>query len=142
MKTTLVAWLATLLAFLLLDALWLGLMMGPTYRAQLGSLLLEQPRLLPAALFYLLYVSGCLLFAVHPALQQGGWRRAARLGALLGLVSYGTYDLSNWATLQAWPASLALLDMAWGMLVSALASGFGVFCACRWAPGAGRGPQV
>ncbi|KAF0863521.1 DUF2177 family protein [Pseudomonas sp. LD120] len=142
MKTTLVAWLATLLAFLLLDALWLGLMMSPTYRALLGSLLLEQPRLLPTALFYLLYVTGCLLFAVRPALQQGGWRRAARLGALLGLVSYGTYDLSNWATLQAWPASLALLDMAWGVLVSALASGFGVFCACRWAPGVGRGPQV
>ena len=72
MKTTLVAWLATLLAFLLLDALWLGLMMGETYRAQLGALLLEQPRLLPAALFYLLYVSGCLLFAVRPALQAAG----------------------------------------------------------------------
>ncbi|WP_443693168.1 DUF2177 family protein [Pseudomonas protegens] len=139
MKTTLVAWLATLLAFLLLDALWLGLMMGETYRAQLGTLLLEQPRLLPAALFYLLYVSGCLLFAVRPALQQGGWRRAACLGALLGLVAYGTYDLSNWATLQGWSASLALLDMAWGMLASALACSFGVFCACRWAPGAKGG---
>lgn len=137
MKTTLAAYLATLLAFVLLDALWLGLMMGPTYRAQLGSLLLEQPLPVPAVLFYLLYVLGCVSFAVLPALRQGGWRRAARLGALLGLVAYGTYDLSNWATLQGWPASLALMDMAWGVLVSALACTCGYGCTQRW--GARRG---
>lgn len=136
MKKALIAYVATLLTFLLLDGIWLGLLMAPTYRELLGSLMLEKPLLLPAAVFYCLYVIGCVVFVVLPALS---WQRAAKLGALLGLVAYGTYDLSNWATLQGWSASLALLDMAWGMLASALACSFGVFCACRWAPGANGG---
>lgn len=93
--------------------------MGSTYKALLGPLMLEQPRLLPAALFYFLYVFGCVAFVVLPALASGGWQRAARLGALLGLVAYGTYDLSNWATLQGWSAGLALMDMAWGTCLTA-----------------------
>ena len=97
-KKVVFAYLGTLLAFLVLDGLWLGVLMGPTYKGLLGPLMLEQPRSLPAALFYGLYVFGCVAFVVLPALASGGWQRAARLGALLGLVAYGTYDLSNWAT--------------------------------------------
>ena len=96
------AYLGTLFAFLVLDGLWLGVLMGPTYKSLLGPLMLDQPRLLPAALFYLLYVLGCVVFVVLPS---ASWQRAARLGALLGLVAYGTYDLSNWATLQGWYAA-------------------------------------
>src|SRR5471032_3086997 len=99
MKKALFAYAGTLLAFLVLDGLWLGVLMAPTYRALLGSLMLDQPLLAPAALFYLLYVVGCVVFVVLPAIT---WRRATCLGTLLGLVAYGTYDLSNWATLRGW----------------------------------------
>ena len=99
--------------------------MGPTYKALLGSLMLDQPLLAPAALFYLLYVLGCLVFAVQPALARGSWLHSTRLGALLGLVAYGTYDLSNWSTLHGWSAQLALLDMAWGTFASAVACSIG-----------------
>ena len=127
-KKSLFAYLGTLLAFLVLDGLWLGVLMGPTYKSLLGPLMLDQPRLLPAVLFYLLYVLGCVVFVVLPSIN---WQCAARLGALLGLVAYGTYDLSNWATLQGWSASLALMDMAWGTFLTAVCGTVGHVCAHR-----------
>jgi uncharacterized membrane protein len=127
-KKTLFAYLGTLFAFLVLDGLWLGVLMGPTYKSLLGSLMLDQPRLLPAAVFYLLYVLGCVIFVVLPS---ASWQRAARLGALLGLVAYGTYDLSNLATLQGWSAGLAVMDMAWGTVLTAICCTFGYLCAQR-----------
>ena len=127
-KKSVFAYLGTLLAFLVLDGLWLGVLMGPTYKSLLGPLMLDQPRLLPAVLFYLLYVVGCVVFVVLPSV---GWQRAARLGALLGLVAYGTYDLSNWATLQGWSAGLAMMDMAWGAVLTAACCTFGHLCAHR-----------
>ncbi|MGB5828325.1 MAG: DUF2177 family protein [Pseudomonas mandelii] len=126
MKKGLFAYAGTLLAFLVLDGLWLGVLMAPTYRALLGPLMLDQPLLAPAAVFYLLYVLGCVVFVVLPAKT---WRRALVLGALLGLVAYGTYDLSNWATLNGWSAQLALMDMAWGTLATCIACTVGYWVA-------------
>ncbi|SDU01718.1 Uncharacterized membrane protein [Pseudomonas orientalis] len=127
-KKTLFAYLGTLFTFLVLDGLWLGVLMGPTYKSLLGALMLDQPRLLPAVVFYLLYVLGCVIFVVLPS---ASWQRAARLGALLGLVAYGTYDLSNWATLQGWSAGLAMMDMAWGTVLTAVCCTVGFLCAQR-----------
>ncbi len=127
-KKTLFACLGTLVAFLILDGLWLGVLMGTTYKSLLGSLMLDQPRVLPAVLFYVLYVIGCVVFVVLPS---ASWQRAARMGALLGLVAYGTYDLSNWATLQGWSAGLALMDMAWGTFLTAICCTVGFLCAQR-----------
>ncbi|MGN8122954.1 DUF2177 family protein [Pseudomonas sp. 22082] len=128
MKKALIAYVATLLAFLLLDGLWLGVLMAPTYRELLGSLMLEKPLLVPAAVFYCLYVFGCVVFVVLPSLT---WQRAARLGALLGLVAYGTYDLTNWATLRGWSAQVSLMDWAWGTFATALACTVGFWVARR-----------
>ncbi|MFP0195884.1 MULTISPECIES: DUF2177 family protein [Pseudomonas] len=128
MKKALIAYVATLLAFLLLDGLWLGVLMAPTYRELLGSLMLEKPLLVPAAVFYCLYVFGCVVFVVLPSLT---WQRAARLGALLGLVAYGTYDLTNWATLRGWSAQVSLMDWAWGTFATALACTVGFRAARR-----------
>ena len=127
-QKTVFAYLGTLLAFLILDGLWLGVFMGHTYKSLLGPLMLDQPRLLPAVLFYLLYVLGCVVFVVLPSVS---WQRSARLGALLGLVAYGTYDLSNWATLRGWSAGLALMDMVWGTFLSAACCTVGYLCAQR-----------
>ena len=129
MKKALIAYVATLLTFLLLDGIWLGLMMAPTYRELLGSLMLEKPLLLPAAVFYCLYVIGCVVFVVLPALS---WQRAAKLGALLGLVAYGTYDLTNWATLRDWSVQVSLMDWAWGTVATAVACTVGYLMAKRF----------
>ena len=130
MKKALIAYVATLLTFLLLDGIWLGLLMAPTYRELLGSLMLEKPLLLPAAVFYCLYVIGCVVFVVLPALS---WQRAAKLGALLGLVAYGTYDLTNWATLRDWSVQVSLTDWAWGTVATAVACTVGYLVAKRFA---------
>lgn len=131
MRRALIGYLGALACFVAIDAVWLGVLMGPHYRAQLGPLLLESPRWPAALAFYLLYGVGLVVFAVLPALQQGGWQRSARLGALLGTVAYATYDLSNLATLRDWPLGLSLIDIAWGALLSALAASAGLLLATR-----------
>jgi len=128
MKKTLIAYVATLLTFLLLDGVWLGLLMAPTYRELLGPLMLDKPLLVPAAVFYCLYVIGCVVFVVVPALT---WQRAAKMGALLGLVAYGTYDLTNWATLRGWSVQVSLMDWAWGTFATAVACAVGFFVVNR-----------
>ncbi|RIJ09086.1 DUF2177 family protein [Pseudomonas sp. 91RF] len=134
MKKALIAYVATLLTFLLLDGLWLGVLMAPTYRELLGSLMLEKPLLVPAAVFYCLYVFGCVAFVVLPSMT---WQRAARMGALLGLVAYGTYDLTNWATLRGWSVQVTLLDWAWGTFATAIACSAGWRVARRFGQSAG-----
>lgn len=95
--------------------------------------MLEQPGLGPAVAFYLLYVVGIVVFGVMPGLRHHRLAHAAGRSALLGLVAYGTYDLTNWATLQGWPAQLALVDLVWGTLVSGLAGVGGYLLTRRFA---------
>ena len=127
------AYMGALLAFLVLDGLWLGVLMSSTYKELLGSLMLAQPKWGPAIVFYLMYVLGVVFFVVLPALARASARRAALAGAFFGLVAYGTYDMTNWATLQGWSAQLALMDMAWGGLLTCLASLSGYWTARKLA---------
>ena len=80
-------------------------------------------------MFYLLYVAGLLVFAILPGLRARRGRTAAALGALLGLLAYGTYDLSNYATLRDWPLTLTLIDMGWGAVLSAVSAAAGYLAA-------------
>lgn len=132
MKKTLTAYVATLLAFLVLDGLWLGVLMGPTYRAWLGGLMLPTPVIAPAVLFYLLYGAGIVFFGVLPGLRHHRLGKAAAHSAILGLMAYGTYDLTNWATLQGWPGQLSLVDWAWGTFASGVAGAVGYLAARRF----------
>ncbi|NDA47031.1 MAG: DUF2177 family protein [Alphaproteobacteria bacterium] len=108
--------------FLLGDLIWLGFVAIGYYREQLGDLLLEKPVISVAFLFYALYLVGLVVFAVTPGLREGSWKIALLMGGLFGLFAYGTYDLTNLATLRNWSVGVTLLDMAWGIVVSGLAS--------------------
>lgn len=121
-----VAYASTGLVFLALDALWLGFMSSRVYRPLIGELMAEQPNWPPAVLFYVLYIAGVVVFAVQPALASGRWTTALALGAFLGLVAYGTYDLTNHATLRNWPLAMTAIDLAWGTLLTALATTAGM----------------
>ena len=111
----------TLICFLILDAIWLGLIAQPFYQAQIGFLLAKNPNWVAAGAFYLLYVAGLVFFVVGPALRAGTPPvRAALRGAFFGLVAYATYDLTNLATVDRWPLLLTVVDMAWGTLLGAL----------------------
>lgn len=131
-KNALIAYAGALVFFVAVDMLWLGVLMTGQYQDWIGPLMRAQPLLLPAAAFYLLYPAGLVVFAVRPAFDKQGWTRAAALGALFGLVAYGTYDLSNLATLKGWPVALALVDMAWGTALSCGSALAGYGAARAW----------
>lgn len=122
MRDTVIATLCAALVLLALDMLWLKLAMGPLYQRTLGPILLDPPAIAPAAAFYLLYIAGVVFFAIRPAVESGDWRQALLRGAALGLLAYGTYDLTNLTTLKAWSLRLSLMDMAWGTFLTATAA--------------------
>jgi len=87
----------------MLDGLWLGLVARNFYRQQLGALMAARPNWVAAGLFYLLFAVGVAYFVVNPAIADDQPTRALWRGALLGLVAYATYDLTNHATIKGWP---------------------------------------
>lgn len=118
----LVAYVASMIVFVGLDAVWLSLMGPRLYRPVLGDMLAEKLNAPAAIAFYLVYGLGVMVLAIAPALREGAGSRAALKGAALGLVAYATYDLTNQATLRAWATRLTLADMAWGATLTALAA--------------------
>ena len=122
---------AVLAAFVACDALWLALVAKDFYQAQIGQLMLVQPKWGAAALFYPLYTVGLVFFCVSPALERGSWVTALTTGAFFGLVAYGTYDLSNLATLKGWPPAMTVVDMLWGTVASSVATVAGYFAGDR-----------
>jgi uncharacterized membrane protein len=121
---------ATALAFLGCDAVWLTLMGSRLYRPRLGALMREDFAVAPAVGFYALYLLGIMVFAIAPARADGQWTTALGRGALLGLVAYATYDLTNQATLRGWPWAITVADLCWGTFVTGLAATVG-FIALR-----------
>jgi uncharacterized membrane protein len=104
------------------DALWLSYFAHSIFRPTLGDILLDNPRWVAVGLFYVAYAAGVLIFATRPALQAESAWTALLDGALFGLFAYGTYDVTNFATIKAWTGPLALLDTGWGTLLTALAA--------------------
>jgi len=116
-----IAYLATAAAFLGADYIWLNRAMG-FYKNSLGDLLADKPNLAAAAALYVIYFVGIVVFAVLPAARSDEWGAAIMLGGLLGLVAFATYDLTNLATLSRWPLVVVIVDLFWGIFVTALAS--------------------
>lgn len=127
------AYIAALALFLAADMAWLGAMTGHFYRPILGDLLLAKPNLAAAGAFYFAYPMGLVVFAVLPALRGGGPMQAAMMGALFGLFTYGTYDLTNQATLRNWSTTLTVVDMAWGTILGAFAAAGACWMVARFA---------
>ena len=124
----------TWIVFAVIDTIWLGAMGDRLYRPLVGAMLADKFRLAPAIAFYGLYAAGLTVFAVLPGLAADDWRKALLLGGLLGLFAYGTYDLTNLATLKTWSLKLSLIDMTWGVCVSAGASAAACALAIRLLP--------
>ncbi len=125
MSAFLAAWGVTALVFLVIDAIWLGMVATSFYARSLGDLMLDQPKLGIAALFYIGYTFAIVLLASAPAAKTGSLTQALLYGAVFGLAAYGTYDITNMATLKNWPVTMSLVDMVWGTLLTATASAAG-----------------
>jgi uncharacterized membrane protein len=114
--------LIALPVYFAIDMIWLGLVASGFYRDQIGFLMTPEVNWPAAIAFYLLFVIGLVFFVVAPALEKGSWVHALRAGALFGLISYATYDLTNLATVKDWPLPLTLVDLSWGAVLAASVS--------------------
>ena len=101
-----------------IDLIWLSFVANKFYKSQIGSLLLEKPNMGAAALFYIIYVVGVVVFVLTPALEKNSWQHAAVYGALFGFVAYATYDLTNLATLKGFTTKLVVVDLIWGAVLT------------------------
>jgi len=124
-------YLATLVAFLVIDMIWLGFVAHAFYQKHLGSLLAPKPNWLVAIMFYLLFIVGLLLFVIVPGLKENSMKIILWHGALFGLITYATYDLTNLATINNWPLLVTAIDLMWGMVLSTAVSAIS-FMTGKW----------
>lgn len=125
----LAAYFATAIVFLGIDAVWIGIVAKGFYRTHIGSLLADSPNLGAAAGFYAVYVVGVVFLAILPALREQSWSHALIAGGVLGLVAYGTYDVTNFATLKGWSLQVVVVDIVWGTALTAVSALVGYFAA-------------
>ena len=125
-------YLLTVPVFFATDMIWLGFVAKPFYQNHLRSLLSPQVNWTAALVFYFIYITGILFFAVRPGLDAGSLAKTCAYGALFGFFTYATYDLTNHATLQGWPMTLTLVDIPWGMFVTAVGASAGYLAAVRF----------
>lgn len=122
----------TAVTMFVLDIAWLGLVAKGLYAREMGTLLRPDIQWVPALLFYTLYVAAAVVFVVLPAAEQHSFGRALLLGAFFGLAAYATYDLTSLALIRDFPVRIAVVDMAWGMVLTAVSSSAGYWAVATW----------
>jgi len=108
--------------FFAIDMVWLVLVANKFYQKHLGFLMKPRVTWIAAIIFYLIFIAGLVVFVISPALEKHSWKHALLFGALFGLITYATYDLTNLATLKDWPVLVTIVDLIWGMVLSASVS--------------------
>ena len=117
--------------FIAIDMIWLGLVAKNFYRTQIGTLMKPDINWIAAIIFYLIFISGLVVFVIAPAVEKGSWTHALLFGALFGLVCYATYDLTNLAVAKDWPLLVTIVDLAWGAVLAASVSTITFFIASK-----------
>jgi uncharacterized membrane protein len=118
-----ILWIAAAVLFLLIDMVWLLWLGRSFYVSEIGDLLRQPPNMGAAGAFYILYVTGLMVMVVWPAVQGGSVGQAVLYGAILGLIAYGTYDLTNLAVMKGFTTKIAVIDMIWGTVLTGTVSG-------------------
>ena len=119
----------TLVIFFLVDIVWLGVISKKLYKEYLGHLMAPNVNWVAALVFYFLFIAGLVFFVIMPAIEKGDLMYAITVGAFFGLITYGTYDLTNLATLRDWPLNITIIDLIWGTFLNAATSGITYFVA-------------
>jgi uncharacterized membrane protein len=117
-----ITFLVAFAVFMVIDLIWLGVIAAPFYRNQIGFLMAKNVNWVAAILFYIIFIAAMVIFVIQPAIVNQSLMSAVLMGALFGLVTYATYDLTNLATLEGWPITLVIVDIIWGMSLSVLVS--------------------
>lgn len=117
--------------FFAIDILWLGFIAKGFYSKYLGHLFRDRVNWSAAFIFYAIFILGIIIFAVQPGVEKTSLTRSTVLGALYGLFTYATYDLTNLATLKGWPVQIVVVDIAWGIVLCGLVAAVGFLAATR-----------
>lgn len=115
--------------FFAIDMIWLGVISKNLYKEQLGYLMAPSVNWVAAIIFYLLFIVGLVVFVISPAVDKSSWMVALGMGALFGLITYATYDLTNLATVKDWPLLITIIDLCWGATLAASVSTISYFIA-------------
>jgi uncharacterized membrane protein len=118
----LTAYIASLALFLLLDLAWITIIASNFYKRNIGELLSESPKLIPAIVFYTVYIAIMFYLIIQPSVMKNNLIEAAIGGALFGVVGYGTYSVTNYAIIKNWSYCVTVIDIIWGAFISAFAS--------------------
>jgi uncharacterized membrane protein len=105
--------------FFIIDMVWLVFVAKNFYQKQIGFLMKPDINWLAAIVFYLLFIAGLVTFVISPAVEKESWVHALLFGALFGLITYATYDLTNLATIKDWPLLVTIVDLIWGTVLAA-----------------------
>ncbi|HOU30710.1 MAG TPA: DUF2177 family protein [Bacteroidales bacterium] len=124
-------YLIALPVFFVIDMIWLVLIARNFYKEQIGFIMKPEINWVAAILFYLLFIAGLVVFVISPAVEKRTWIHALGYGALFGLVTYATYDLTNLATLKEWPLKVTIIDLIWGTLLASSVSVVTYFIAIK-----------
>ena len=104
--------------FFAIDMAWLILVAKKFYQQQIGFLMKPDINWFAAIIFYLLFIAGLVIFVISPAVEKHSWAHAILFGALFGLITYATYDLTNLATMKDWPLLVTVVDLIWGTVLA------------------------
>ena len=129
MKLLISATLISALIFLIIDVIWLSFSVKSFYRPNIGHLLLETPVMWAAILFYVIYVIGLAVVIIEPSLDYQNTQKFLIKAFMFGLVAYGTYNLTNMATIKGWSPNVVFVDMIWGGSLTTFSSYFGILLA-------------
>ena len=113
--------------FLIIDVIWLSITVKSIYKPNLGNLLNDKPVLWAAVLFYIIYMIGLTLIIIKPALASNSVLQAFWTVVIFGIVAYGTYNLTNMATVKNWSSIIVWIDMLWGGLLTGSSSAAGIY---------------
>jgi len=127
MKLLIYSALVSSFIFLIIDIIWLSYAVKNFYRPNLGSLLNETPVMWAAFLFYLFYAIGLAILVLQPAITNESIFQAFWSGIILGVVAYGTYNLTNMATIKNWSINVVIVDMLWGGILTGSSSAIGIY---------------
>ena len=114
--------LIAIIIFLILDFIWLGLVAKNLYQNEIGTLLKTKFNFVAAFIFYIIFIIALTIFVIIPAINNNSLKEVILLGAIFGLVTYATYDLTNFATLEGFTIKIVIIDLLWGTTLGTLTS--------------------
>lgn len=127
-----ILWIAAAVLFLAIDMVWLLWLGRSIYVTEIGEILRQPPNMAAAGAFYILYITGLMIMVIWPAFQAQSVLQGLMYGALLGLIAYGTYDLTNLAVMKGFTTKIAIIDMIWGTILTGSVSALTVLVGTRF----------